>query len=343
MFRVNVLIISFISVITLSAQTQLPNADFEQWTSTVSGNAVPKHWHSFGDADCQLKGIYAWGCPCMLKNHSNRVAGHTGYGCEIYSAFVGGVALVNGVLTTGQMRFATPETRSEENHNYTDKENKAGHNAAIPFTGRPDSVYFWCKFNMKKPSNVAVAKFHLHGNVSYKDVTTHQSTTPQKGKVGNAFCEFADPNDKKWHQYRYPFTYFDEQNHKVSSTSAHPSYILVTFSTNKVTKGGNAGDRLIVDDIKMVYNKRLASIEVNGLPLPGFNPDVHTYEICMLHSEMLEITATAQSLHATVRVEQASYRNGNTATITIIHDDGEDYYTVQFINVPDMEEIAIVR
>lgn len=130
MSRNNILTISLIcTAMMLSVQTQLPNADFEQWTSTATGNALPKYWHSFNEADCQLKGIYAWGCPCMLKNHSNRVAGHSGYGCEIYSAFIGGVALVNGVMTTGQMQFATPDTKSEANHNYTDKENSAGHHA----------------------------------------------------------------------------------------------------------------------------------------------------------------------------------------------------------------------
>ena len=200
MNRTIIFIASLLICSTSMAQTQLPNADFEQWTSTASGNALPKYWHSFNEADCQLKGIYAWGCPCMLKNHSNRVAGHKGYGCEIYSDFVGGVALVNGVMTTGQMRFATPDTKSEDNHNYTDRDNNAGHHAAIPFTGRPDSVSFWCKFEMKKPSNVAAAKFHLHGNVAYKDVNTHQANTPQKGKIGNAFCEMKDPNDGKWHQ-----------------------------------------------------------------------------------------------------------------------------------------------
>lgn len=338
MKRITIIITSLLALGASIAQTQLPNANFEQWTSTASGNAVPKYWHSFADADCNLKGIYSWGCPCLLKNHSNRVAGHSGYGCEIYSDFVGGVALVNGVLTTGQMRFATPETKSEENHNYTDKDNKSGHHAAIPFTGRPDSVYFWCKFIMKKPSNVATAKFHLHGNVSYKDICTHQSGTPQKGKVGNAFCEFTDPNDQKWHQYRYKFTYFDEQNNKVSSTAIRPNYILVTFSTNKITKGGSTGDKLIIDDITMVYNKRLAVIEVDGLALPNFDSDVHDYVLCVAQGELPEITATAQSPNATVRVEQATRKNGNTAVITVKHDDGEDYYIVHFITVGNLAE-----
>ena len=336
MSRKNLITLSLICMAAmLSAQTQLPNADFEQWTSTAAGNAMPKYWHSFADADCQLKGIYAWGCPCMLKNHSNRVAGHSGYGCEIYSAFIGGVALVNGVMTTGQMQFATPDTKSAENHNYTDKNNTAGHNAAIPFTGRPDSVSFWCKFVMKNPSNVAEAKFHLHGNVAYKDVSTHQSATPQKGKVGNAFCQMRDPNDQKWHKYQYKFTYYNDQNQQVS-TATNPSYILVTFSTNKITKGGSNGDKLIIDDIKMIYNKRLASLEVDGFALPDFDPDMLDYELYADANEMPVITATAQSPNATVRVEQASTENGRTARVIVTHDDGDWVYTVRFMPLAQM-------
>ena len=67
------------------AQTQVPNKSFEKWTSTDNGNAIPQYWHSYGDGDCQLKGIYAWGCGQTTKNHSNRVSGHTGYGCEVYA------------------------------------------------------------------------------------------------------------------------------------------------------------------------------------------------------------------------------------------------------------------
>ena len=340
MFRDNIIIISLLSItIMVSAQTQLPNADFEQWTSTAVGNAMPKYWHSFADADCQLKGIYAWGCPCMLKNHSNRVAGHSGYGCEIFSAFIGGVALVNGVLTTGQMQFATPDANSADNHNYTDKNNSAGHSAAIPFTGRPDSVSFWCKFVMKRPSNVAMAKFHLHGNVAYKDISTHQAGTPQKGKIGNAFCEIKDPNDQKWHQYSYKFTYYNDLNQKVS-TANNPNYILVTFSTNKVTKGGNNGDKLIIDDIRMIYNKQLAEIKLDEMPLYAFEPSTNDYVVYGDHNNLPLVSAIAQSPNATVSIEQANTENNYTARIIVAHDDGEAYYTVRFADLPTLAGIC---
>ena len=332
MLKNNILTMSLLCITTIVfGQTQLPNSNFEQWTTTDEGNAIPKYWHSFADADCQLKGIYSWGCPYMLKNHNNRVTGHTGYGCEIYAANVAGVALVNGVLTTGQMQFSTPDTKSENNYNYTDRNNNCGHKAAIAFTGRPDSVRFWCKFDMKKPSNVATAKFFLHGNVAYKDISGHTLATPQEGKIGAAVCNIKDPNDKNWHSYRCKITYFDEKNNVVTGTSRKPSYILVTFSTNKLTKGGDKGDKLVIDDIEMIYNKRLAEIRFDGMEIPGFNPEVHNYDIaCISEDEMPMVTATAQSPNATVRIEQPCRSNGYTACITVTHDDGEWVYFVSF-------------
>ena len=308
----------------ISAQTQLPNKSFEQWTTTDKGNAVPKYWHSYGDGDCQLKGIYSWGCGPLTKNHSNRVTGHTGYGCEIYSTSISG-NLVNGVLTTGQMQFASPDNNSTDNCTYTDKDNKLGHKAATAFTGRPDSVYFWCKFEMKKPSNVAIAKFHLHGNIAYRDISTHSASTAQKGKIGNAYCDIKDHNDQKWHRYKYKFTYYDEQNHVVSNTSRTPSYILVCFSTNKITKGGNNGDKLIIDDIEMIYNKRLSFIEIDGHPLPDFNPDITEYTYaCDDPARIPEVSAEAQSPNATVHTESTPQQ----ILITVTHDDGEQVYRI---------------
>ena len=305
------------------AQTQLPNRDFEQWTSVGKGDGIPKYWHSYGDADCQLKGIYSWGCGPMTKNHSNRVAGHTSYGCEIYTTSLAG-NLVNGVLTTGQMQFASTDNKNPDNCTYTDKDNKCGHKAAMVFTGRPDSVYFWCKFEMKKPSNVAVAKFHLHSNLAYKDISTHTAATAQKGKIGNAFCEFKDPNDGKWHQYKFKFTYYDEQNRVVKSATGTPSYILACFSTNKIAKGGHVGDKLFIDDIEMVYNKRLACIYINGIALPDFDPDRTEYTYSHLGNTVPVVDAAPQSPHARIKIEQEDRK----IRIVVIHDDGEKVYSI---------------
>jgi len=286
-----------------------------------------------------LKGVYSWGCPLMTKNHSNRVSGHSGYGCELYAKHIAGTALVNGLLTTGQMQFASADKNSTENYNYTDRHNQCGHKAAMAFSGKPDSVYFWCKFMMKKPSNVAAAKFFIHGDVDFKDVSSHKATTAQKGKIATAFCFFSDPNDHKWHKYKFPFTYFDAQNHIVSTTSQLPKYILAVFSTNKAKEGGNAGDKLVIDDIEMIYNKRLSYILIDGNLLPEFDPDVREYTLAVTdQSPCPVLTAACQSPHAKVSVRQ----DGSEAHITVFHDDGQWDYVIHFVPVDRVPSEQIV-
>ena len=87
----------------------------------------------------------------------------------------------------------------------------------------------------------------------------------------------------------------------------------------------------------------MAVIEVDGLALPNFDSDVHDYVLCVAQGELPEITATAQSPNATVRVEQATRKNENTAVITVKHDDGEDYYIVHFITVGNLAETTNAR
>ncbi|MCR4680219.1 MAG: hypothetical protein K5636_01230 [Bacteroidales bacterium] len=312
------------------AQTQMANHDFEQWSTTTQDKALPKYWHSYGDGDCKLKGIYSWGCSLTTKDHSNRVAGHRGYGCEIFTKTLSGHT-VNGVITTGQMQFASAETKSPDNYTYTDKDNKCGHHAAMAFTGRPDSVYFWCKFSMKAPSNVAKAVFLLHGDVRFKDHSTYTSATAQKGKIGNAFCDFKDRNDGKWHKYKFKFTYYDENNKVVSQSSRKPSYILATFSTNRITGGGHNGDKLAIDDIEMIYNKRLSYIEINGERMEGFYPDIHEYILADEGDALMIVSAAAQSPHATVNIEQPCLMNNHVARIIVTHDDGQSEYVIRFV------------
>ena len=172
---------------------------------------------------------------------------------------------------------------------------------------------------------MAVAKFHIHGNVAYKDISSHTSATAQKGKIANAFCDIKDHNDGKWHQYKYKFTYYDEQNKVVATTSRTPSYILVCFSTNKLTKGGSNGDKLLIDDIVMVYNKRLSWLKIDGMPLPGFDPDPTEYDWYCAAGTVPVVEAAAQSPRATVRVESQS----GLVRVTVVHDDGEQEYTIR--------------
>lgn len=314
-----------ITIQMVLGQTQLPNATFEQWTVTTEGKAVPTGWHTFSDGDCRLSGLASIGCGTAKKNHSSRVTGHRGYACQITATSVLGV-VANGAMTTGQMVLASATPKDTINVIYSDINNKVGHNGYARFTGRPDSVYMWCRYTVKKSTSIPSCKIHLHGNVAYVDVPKHTPGVPQNGKIANAYCEFKGYTDGQWHQYRFPFVYYDSNGKVTTSRSRQPSYVLASFSTNKVPGAGNSGDKLAFDDIIMIYNKRLSQILIDGEPLDGFHPDVTQYELVANDTHIPYVTAEAASPNATVAVEQASADNHFTVTITVTHDDGQKIY-----------------
>jgi len=325
---------------TAAAQTQLPNSDFEQWKVTTDGKAVPTGWHTFSDGDCQLKGVVSIGCSTGKKNHSSRVTGHHGYACEITATSILGI-VANGAMTTGQMVLASTAPKDTINIIYSDIHNKVGHNGYARFTGRPDSVYMWCKVSVKKSTSIPSCKIHLHGAVPYVDVPKHTPGVPQKGKIANAFCVFSGHNDGQWHKYRFPFVYYNSNGKVTTSRSQQPSYALASFSTNKVPGAGNSGDKLAFDDIVMIYNKRLSQILIDGQPMEYFNPDCTQYELYASADGIPFISAEAASPNATVSIEQARPENAYTATITVTHDDGEKVYTITF--TPEHKKLLVSR
>lgn len=329
-----------IGILTAGAQTQLPNSNFEQWTVTTPGKAVPTGWHTFSDGDCRLSGLASIGCSTGKKNHSSRVAGHHGYACEITASSILGI-VANGAMTTGQMVLASTTPRDTINIIYSDIHNKVGHNGYAKFTGRPDSVYMWCKVSVKKSTSIPSCKIHLHGAVPYVDVPKHTAGVPQDGKIANAFCTFTGHNDGQWHQYRFPFVYYDSNGKVTTSRSRQPSYALASFSTNKVPGSGNSGDKLAFDDIVMIYNKRLSQILIDGEPLEFFEPDHTHYELQASMAGLPFISAETASPNATVSVEQARPQNAYTATIIVTHDDGQMIYTVTF--TPDGNPLLVAH
>lgn len=103
-------------------------------------------------------------------------------------------------------------------------------------------------------------------NASNSVVNTSGSVNDSK-IVAKAYKTFN--TNGSWVQQKIAFTY--------PNNNTTPSYVLTTFSTNKDAGVGNKGDSLIVDDIVLIYNTRLQSLNVNGNSISNFNPNVTTY------------------------------------------------------------------
>ena len=266
--------------VTMGQHYQFPNPSFSNWTSTSSNSAVPRGWHSFSDAE----GSWAW----ATGNHSNTAQdrfGNTQHACQIYSKYIALAGVnANGAMTLGQMVVASASSSSDDNLIYTKRKNNQGNdltdsvNGRWSMAGRPDSVRIWAKFDMASNSSVATCKMHIHGNVDYQDIPSHQASTPQTGKIANTFCTMTKnhgvvsygSSNNLWERFDFKFTYYDNNNNVVTNptltniTQATQSFILASFSTNEEVGGGSANDKLYFDDLELVYNKKLASLSIGG-------------------------------------------------------------------------------
>ncbi len=231
------LLIAFgLSSIGLLGQEQLYNGDFEDWAG--SGANEPANWHSFLTANCTIGGIIGFfACPIATgSDQLDQVASYDGSNCvEIQCVNLSG-ADANGNLTTGRIHIGSDDPLSADNYNYTER---AGGDHDAAFTSSPDSVIFWYKALFITPGNTAKATFTIHSDADYFD-----PGGPANQVVGVAVDD--QLTSTTWTRHAIAYTY--------TGNGATASYILATLTTNPLGGAGDAGDRLWVDNIKMIYN-----------------------------------------------------------------------------------------
>lgn len=280
------------------------------------------------------------GNPAALE----RVAGHSGkYAVVLRCTKILGVS-ANGALTSGRVYMGAMGAASAKNYCYTDRAN----GYAFKFTGRPDSISFWAKFDMKE-SVYATAKAHLHTDCDFRDFVD----IGQESDIASAILYFKNPKDGKWHKYKQAFKAYDKV-YKATAAQApiptlntwtrKPSYLLFCFSTNRYVMTGNKGDALYLDDIRLIYNKNLSFIQVDGTELYDYKKGQNDYVYFVSNTQetqLPEVTASAESPRAVVEVRQATAENP-VAEIKVYHDDvyaGEaepEVYTVRFVSLPSV-------
>ena len=118
----SVLLLLILSNVT-AQHYQFPNPSFNTWTSKTNNKAVPRGWHSFSDADCQLTGLESLGCSTAKTNHSNTAEDRFGvpeHACQIYSKYITLASTnANGAMTLGKMIIGDTDAESDANLIYT--------------------------------------------------------------------------------------------------------------------------------------------------------------------------------------------------------------------------------
>jgi len=243
---------------------QMPNGGFEGvWT-----DGEPAGWHSFNSADGLMVDF--------IKNDkqfvpSDRVRpGSAGAQSALLSSDLLFGVKANGNCTNGQINAGSMTADDQEaNYNFSDPAN-TGFNT--PFHGRPDSIVFWAEY---LPADRDAAKAENKARVCAVITTDARYQDPEAEvnysgvKIGAAVMNYAAAADLGWQRVAVPFAYEQANRNK------KPSYILTTFTTNQVPGGGtsyssggnlskvNVLDTVYLDDVEMIYNKRLQSFTRN--------------------------------------------------------------------------------
>lgn len=317
MLLVCVLICLFSGVV-LPQVYQLSNPGFEVWDGNGSDDE-PTHWNGFPSASCNL--IVGCGSATATRHEKStdiRPGSSGSYSCKLFATeitILGNTIVANGTLTTGQIRIGSTTPTSNQNYNITRTANPSFRQ---PLNAKPDSISFWAKFVC--PSSVQQARMSatIHGNYDYRDP---EGSDPSSANhvVAKAIHNFSRGN-QNWNKYVIPFDY--------NFPASTPSYILLTFTTNKNAGEGSASDFLYIDDIELIYNPRLSNLMVNGVAVQNFHPDITDYYLSVPCFSNQVISASPASQNATMQITQPTYSDpvghvlvqaGNVSKLYSVH------------------------
>lgn len=236
----------------------LVNGGFEgEWT-----NAEPQGWHSFNSATGLMvdfiKNDY------QFTQSADVRPGTSGTHSALLSSTMALGVKANGNCTNGQVNAGSSTADDAAgNYNFSDPTNE-GFNT--PLNGRPDSIVFWAKYQpADRDAANEVNKARLNAvittNARYQDPEVEDYSAV---KLGAATVNYAATSDLGWQRIAVPFEY------NAANADKQPAYILATFSTNMIPGGGssystgsinkvNVLDSVYLDDVELVYNRRLLS------------------------------------------------------------------------------------
>ena len=240
----------------------IPNSGFEEWHVSTDEYVEPNAWHSFESAS----GMFAQLAGHHIEKSDN---GRNGTTCaRIFSTSIFSI-VANGTMTTGRMNAGSFSATDPTNNAYLDMSKTDVDGNGDPYyvalNHRPDSLVLWVKFNQGTANTD-----HPYATVSavITDGTYYQD--PEDKAYDNVVARASDhaitvTNDD-WRRVSVPFVY--------TINSADPRAIIITISTNADAGQGSDGDEVLVDDITLVYNSRLKSLNVEG-----FDPNKFDYEL----------------------------------------------------------------
>lgn len=230
-----------------TAQTTITNGGFETWTG--SGSTIePTQWNSTKSMAGLPIAVSAAPQTCW-QEASNP---HSGSYCARVKTGSAIGNVVNGALTTG--RVTAPSTNKAEGYIIS---NSATSDYAMPFTGRPDSLVFWIKYQ-PSGNDYATVEARLHvGDCHTPEAPVngnHPNTTANI--IARAQYNSTNVTIGSWTRISVPFVYEDNRT---------PAYILIAATSSGSQTNGVANSEMWLDDFEAIYNPTITLEAINPL------------------------------------------------------------------------------
>ena len=229
--------------------SQIANSDFEDWSGPDFGN-VPVGWHSFESVDGSSDLFIGF---AKSTAHTEKETGHKAESyCLLLKPRTINVifkkVLANGTITTGKMYAGATEADDPQNHAEMSLDDTGSSNGS-PFyallNSKPTALAVWLKFISNDSSNPYAKVSAVITDGTYYQDPEDKTYTNVYSKAQQSIAS----NGGDWQRVVIPFT--------VQNENVNPAAILVTISTNSTPGGGNANDKLYVDDLELIYTQKV--------------------------------------------------------------------------------------
>ena len=275
---------------TMSAQEQVTNSDFEDWSGTTfDGAAQPKGWNASNVEQVGMK-----------FNFAHKETGHSGYCMMVQDQDVGAMGITEtspGYFSLGHPWVYLPSITQIS-------QASAGTYGGINWTSRPDSMSVWIK---RTGSNWSKEDFYLlyyswtgtaksnkykgkNGSCSTTDTFTDEESDIRLALNGNECgtnqkaTQIAEGMWREraqygnWTNIRVPIYYMNnnvpQKMNIIFSASNYPNF--------RANSGLYTGNSLYVDDVQMIYSSKIQKLYIDGVEWKGFDPnssDIQTYSL----------------------------------------------------------------
>ncbi len=227
------------------AQTTIGNANMENWTGSGS-TTEPQYWNS----NMTGGGNASTGGQTCFQETTNP---HGGTYCARVKTGFYIITTVNGSLTTGKVE--APTINKSDGYIRTIPGDP---NYSMPFTGRPDSLVFWFRYDSYS-SDYPNVEARLHVGNCYAPETPSNNNHPDSTVNIIARAKWLNvPNSDvaTWTRVSLPFVYVDGRT---------PQYILITSTSSGNQTGGTQNSTLWLDDFEAIYNPTIATGTISPL------------------------------------------------------------------------------